>query len=141
MDDSMASRVLLKSAVKFCLPLLLLAAVCPIAAAPSEFTTWIAGGNPYRMARIAADAAGDTFIARIRTTSAYDFNCCFVSIGGTVEAAVYGGLAPGAASAVFQVNFLVNPRNRYSSGPVTQSLAVQTQDGTYSLPVNLWVAK
>lgn len=74
-------------------------------------------------------------------TSASDYNCCFVSIGGTVEGAVYGGLAPGAASAVSQVNFLVNPRNLYSSGPVTQSLAVQTQDGRYSLPVDLWVAK
>ncbi|HVY93827.1 MAG TPA: SBBP repeat-containing protein [Bryobacteraceae bacterium] len=74
-------------------------------------------------------------------TSAYDYNCCFVSIGGTLEGAVYGGLAPGAASAVSQVNFLVNPRNLYSNGPVTQSLAVQTQDGTYSLPVDLWVTK
>jgi uncharacterized protein (TIGR03437 family) len=52
--------------VKLCLPLLFLMA-SSIPAATTQFTNWIAGGNQYKVARIATDAAGDTFIAGTRT--------------------------------------------------------------------------
>ncbi len=51
--------------MKFCL-LLVLVAVSPLLAT-TEFTNWYAGANQYFVARVATDAAGDTFIAGTRT--------------------------------------------------------------------------
>ena len=44
----------------------LLFAISPAFALPAEFTTWIAGVNNYRIARVAVDSTGNTVVAGTR---------------------------------------------------------------------------
>ncbi len=46
--------------------LLSLAALTPLLASAAEFTTWVAGANSYQVARVAADASGNTYVAGTR---------------------------------------------------------------------------
>jgi uncharacterized protein (TIGR03437 family) len=75
-------------------------------------------------------------------TAANHIQCCGILLNGRQQFVAYAGYAPGAALAVSQVNFLINPSVGISGSQIVPMLLqVGGVDGTLSRIVTLWVAK